>query len=353
MGGLALAQPCQIDPAIPAEMALNDAQRQAIAACAQQNAADLSSDDPEKRKAARKALLAPLQGPNVSAAFRIEYAKALEAVLRTVAANPDDRIAVGAYIIAGDLATEVSTGSLSAALASPRPALRFQAAYGLRRTFEAAVLARPAINADRVNAAIVALRGAAAKEQDGQVLKECVGAILAAASLSERDFPVARSEAAAGVCIALSENIKARVAKLPDQSTLEAYHKAVRGVRDIFTQPDARMTAASANAAAELSGRIIALAVRTANKNELQSASEASHAEVANAVASSETLIQLAGEALAVGTKVPEVKLGDKLRRGTKESIAEFILTADRQLIGADGALTKAPFSFTKTHFLP
>lgn len=353
LGGHAMAQPCQIDAAITTSMTLTDAQRQTIAACAQEHAANLTSDDAEKRKAARNALLSPLEGAGVTVAFRTEMWRALEKSLRDIAANPDDRIAVGALIIAGDLATETSTGMLTRTLTSPRPALRFQAAYGLRRTFEAAAIALPAVQSATATSALDALRDAAVKEQDGQVLKAYVAAILAGGNLPSGSFPTAESDAVTALCIGVSGNIKARAAKLPDQSALEAYHKSVRGVRDIFAQPNARMTAVSANAAAELSGRTIALAVRTLKSNEFQPASEASRGELVNAVAASETLIQLAANTLSPGTKVAAPGLGASLREGTPNSNSTFILDADRQLIGADGALTKAPFGFAKTHFLP
>ncbi|GJQ30289.1 MAG: hypothetical protein HBSAPP03_21730 [Phycisphaerae bacterium] len=348
----ARAQPCQIEPAISSAMTLSADQAAAVTACAQQNAADLSSEDADKRRIARRAILAPLEGANVSAAFRIQYAKSLEPALRELAKHADDRLAVVALIIAGDLATETSTGMLTGQLASPRPALRYEAAFGLRRTFEAASVARPAVLSTTVSAAMTALQNAMGVEQDGQVLKAQAAALLAGAGLPERDFPSARLEASSALCVGLSNHVKARGTKLPDQSSLEAYHKGVRGVRDIFLQPDARMNAASANAAAELSGRLIALAARALKAKDYQAASESSRGEMTSAVGASETLIQLAGNVLSPGTRFPTPGLGTTLRESTVASEAKFILDAT-SIVGADGVLTKPPFQFSKAHFLP
>lgn len=347
----ARGQGCQISPETATAIALSAEQQAEVARCAQENAANLGSPEHDKRKNARLLLLRPLDNPQVSTAFRINYAKALEATLTTVAENPDDVIAVNALIVAGELSTESSVGMLLQHLDSARPGLRYEASYGLRRAFIALQRSQAAVEPQRVGAVTAALRDRLANEKDGHVVNAHVAALLEAARLPSSAFPQARSQAVAALCSGVSASLKAAGGGAADVGMLESYHKSVRGVRDVLAQPNAAISTEAALAAAELGGRAVAYAVRVVNGHGLSSASPAAREQIASTLGASETLIQLSASLLVPGTSIPAPGLASMLRESNAAQ-ATFIIQAER-LVGNEGVLTRPPFSFSKTHFLP
>jgi hypothetical protein len=351
--GRAPAQGIQISPETVASPSLSSGDQAQVSRYAAEHGANLGSDDPEKRRAGRRALLAPLGNAQVSAAFRLHYARELEGVLRAVAGNPDDRVAVNALIVAGDLATETSTGLLVEHLRSERPALRFQAGDGLRRTFEALQSSPPAVQGATLARAVAALRDATGTERDAQVLKSLVGALLEAARVPPGVLPDAQSEAVAALSAGLGQAMRTQGHRVPEVGLCEAYHKGVRGVRDLLAQPGARPGEAAARHAGEMAGRLVALVVRCVRAGVWGGASEAARAELILGVASGETLVQLCATALGSQSSGAAPGLANLLRAmHDKPAEARFVLESER-IVGDQGVLVRPPFSFPRGHFLP
>ncbi|CAG0991191.1 hypothetical protein PHYC_02307 [Phycisphaerales bacterium] len=347
-------QPCQIAPETVTAVGITTDQEAEISRCVRENAADLTSADAAKRRASRLALLRPLENSGASANFRFAYARALISTLESALQSTDDRVAVNALVVAGDVATDSTTSLLIASLKSDRPALRYDAAYGLRRTFEAMVRSAPAVNPDNIGIAINALRDRTAVESDGQVLKACVAALLAATDVPSNHAPTARADATAALCVGLGTHVKGASGKAAEPAVLDAYLKGVDGVRIVLARPGIAITATEAKAACELSGRCAAYGVRILRSKGLAAGESESREVLSNTIAASETLLGQAALSLSAGVlRLPRRDLGDKFSRAVDVNSEVVFINEASAVVGSEGLLSKPPFDFPKGHFLP
>ncbi len=349
--GAAHAQCVIPDEIVTAVQMSADAEAQ-LTRCAQENARDLTSPDPARRRAARQALTRPLDNPGVSAAFRLRYGAALREPLVEAIGNPDERIAINAMVLCGEIATDPALAILMDHLGSPRPALRYDAAYAVRRTFIALQRSVPAIQPDQVNRTLATLRTRAAAEQDGLVLQAHVAAFLEGAALPADRFPQARAAGVRALCEGLGEHAKAAGSRVVDPSVLDAYVRGATGVRDILAQPSANLDAQTARAAGELGGRLIAYAVRVVKDKSLSPGAGPARDQVSEAVAVGQTLVQLAARSLNPNASVAGAPLGPLVKSGDVQSEARFLLDA-QNVVGPTGTLATQPFNFARDHFLP
>lgn len=128
-------------------------------------------------KKARDLLLKPLQdAKTVSLAFRREFSGELLALLQSLAKDKNDLKASNALIIAGELATQSVVDILLNGLKDSRSSVRYAAAYGLARLFDACGKHDPAVTPDKLLAIVTALSEQFRKEADPRV---CDGVALA------------------------------------------------------------------------------------------------------------------------------------------------------------------------------
>lgn len=195
--GVALAQPRCIPQSLTQSTTISEAQKQEIARCIDRVKADLASEDPAAIRRARDEMERPLLDPDVSIAFRIEYTRQLLPILEPLAKHERDIVAANALHLAGELATPLAGELLTrVGLRSERPAVRYAAAYGLKRTFEQIQATSSVYQPDDASKVIQSLGGRIGAETDPHVLEGYTRAFEAAAAVPEAKLRGVRATAA-------------------------------------------------------------------------------------------------------------------------------------------------------------
>ncbi len=299
--------------------------------------------DREKIKTGRDAILAPLAQANVSVAFRNELWKAVSAPANDLIKSGDEVLAANGYRLAGEIATETSVEPLFNGLKSDKVAIRYIAAFGIRRAFEAATANAPAIGRDKAIDLLRALSTAAATEPDSHCLDAILQAI-AAAGTELQQIERLRPDALRILCEVAGNKSRAMGNKVADSTTFEALIRAHTLIRDSFSK---EQNPAWTDSAATLSGDVLAYAYRMIKSGELPSGKPNDAAEVIEArraarrlplalVAAAESTITLARQ--AKGASAATTSFADLLKRA-ETAIDANVLTDMEGLIGKDGKL--------------
>ncbi len=310
------------------------------------------AENPQAIKRDRTALLEPLADSQASPAFRLKYSETLIPILTPLAKAEADVVVINSLVIAGDLATAQAVDLLAAGIKSTKPAIRFQAAYGLRRTFEAlGLMATPTMRPDQAEEAIKLLAKSIESEADPIVTDGLVYALVQATQTTSL-----RNPAIAQLSAALSAKSKSLAGKAASGQLAQALLRGGAGVRDALGAAHAgEIPADTIKAAAELGGSFIAYCVKAiesktlpmADKGRPEAMLRETHAQLAT---TAENVVLLA--LTLQGGKAPEArKIGDRLKGSTTSGDASFGEDA-RAIIGATGLLTKEPFRFAPTTFL-
>lgn len=344
--GLLAAGPAQgqdLPSEIVSKIALAEPDKDAVRQYVRTHADGLVSLKPSERKAAKDALLSPLDTrKNPSVSFRLEYTASLKKPLEAaMMAGP--RSGVCALAIAGELASPDALAMIRAAMGSPDHVLRHQACgLSLRSVFvvlkaAAGANAQPALGEADVRAAIKDLAAKAAGERDDLVLDACVNSLAAAAELDAY-----RTEAFAGleqVVTAQCQGGAPAAGKVP--ALLRA---ADEGVLRQVSRAGARFDAAAAKSAASLAGRLLAATAAAVKAPNLSPAQRELYTKVA---ATCQNILPFAAQGASV--TVPDAAAS--LAKGTRDEDAKFILMA-RDICGPTGLLSKPPFNFPAGEFI-
>jgi hypothetical protein len=331
--------------------AITPDQTQAIADYVRRNSGNLGGDDPLLIRRDRAALLSPLLDSAATVPFRLEYARALLPVVEPLTSHENEIVAINALVIVGEVATAQSVDVVMRALASPRPSVRYQAAYAIRRTFETlAALPAPTIRDDQ---AADALRRSAARliaEEDALVADALTLALLQAGKRNEY-----RSQALAALSGAVSARAKSLSTAAPEEG-VQVLMRAAVGVRDALAGArTGQLSAEAIRQAAEMGGNIIAYCARAvqtrslpmAERGKPEFAAREAHSSMAT---TGENIVLLAVQ--LQGTTPPAAKgIGDRLRTSTQTADAGFVEDA-RSIVGRGGLLSREPFRFADTHFM-
>jgi hypothetical protein len=330
---------------------LTSAQEQAVQSFVKEHTSNLASDNPQFIKRDRSALLEPLADLEASPKFRFTYAEALIPTLESLAGNANEMVVINAMVLAGDLATAQGVTYLTKGLTAAKPAVRYQAAFGLRRTFEAlAAMPSPTINDEQRVAAIESIAGRMKDEADAVVLDGLVYAALEAGKA-----PATRNAAMIQLGRAMAAKVRAVGGKAASDSMAQVLLRAGAGLRDSLVAAQAGQVSDEAvMAAADAAGAMIAYCVKAVESRSLPAAAQGTtpareaHAQLATTCEN----VVLLGATLKKGGSVPEArKIGDKIRAGTAESDQAFVQDA-RALVGREGLLSKPPFGFAPGSFL-
>jgi hypothetical protein len=331
---------------------LTPAQEQAVQSFIKQHVKNLASDNPQFIKRDRNALLEPLADLEASPKFRFTYAEALLPTLETLAANANDMVVINAMVLAGDLATAQGVNFLTKGLAAAKPAVRYQAAFGLRRTFEAlAAMPSPTVNDEQRTTALESIAGRIKDETDAVVLDGLVYAALEATKA-----PAMRNSALTQLGRAMAAKVRTVGTKAAPDSMAQVLLRAGAGLRDSLAAAQVGQISDDAvMASADAAGAMIAYCAKALESKSLPAASEGAttparevHAQLATTCEN----VLLLGATLKNGASVPGArKIGDKIRAGTAESDQAFLQDA-RALVGRDGLLSKPPFGFAPDSFL-
>lgn len=348
----ALAQSDEIGADVRRTPQLTQDQAQIVTKFVKDHSTNLGSDNPQLVKRDRIALLAPLSDPQASPAFRLRFSEALAPLLGDLATSVSEIVVINSLVIAGDLATAQGVEVLIEGLASQKPSVRYQAAFGFRRTFESlASMTTPTMRPDQAESGIRAVTEQIEKETDSLVID---GLVFAAAEASRA--PGLRSAALTHLGNALSIKIKSHGGKLAPEALAQSYLRAGAAVRDALTASDSgQISPESMKAATEMAGQIIAYCVQAVEAKALPSgdkgSAEAAIREMHAQLATTAENVLLLAVTHQGGAAPAARKIGDKLKAGTTAADASFSEDA-RSLVGKDGLLSKDPFKFAPDAFL-
>lgn len=349
---VALAQGDEIGADVRRTPQLTQNQAELVATFVKAHSANLGSDNPQLIKRDRMALLAVLADPQASPAFRLRFSEALAPTLNSLSTNASEIVVINSLVIAGDLATAQGVELLTRGLASSKPSVRYQAAFGFRRTFEAlASMTTPTMRPDQAESGIRAVTEQIGKESDALVVD---GLVFAATEASRASG--LRGAALMHLGNALSAKIKSHAGKLAPEALAQSYLRAGAAVRDALTASEAgKIAPESMKAATAMAGHVIAYCVAaveakalpTGDKGSAEAMVRETHAQLAT---TAENVLLLA--VTHQGGAAPAArKIGDKLKAGSTASDASFSEDA-RSLVGPAGLLTKDPFKFAADTFL-
>jgi hypothetical protein len=362
------AQSARIAPATITSDVITPEQDQEIDRFVGEHAPKLRSDDPRDVRDARRALLEPLGGSSVKVAFRLKYAERLMPELARLIDDPavkDNPVAqaraIAALVIAGDLATRESVTALMGALSASRDDIRHQAAYGIRRVFEALSAAQPATDINTCMQAVRALRDRMTQEKNDLVLDAIANALLAGGTVEAANYDTLRPEAIKALSQGVQTIVRRTEARADDRAVLNLLLRA-SAVRDVIARSRSRMPADALIEAGAIGGDLVGFCVRAARAEripmgEIDPTKIPPGADVplrelfAQTSQAGETLILFVGQQSGTpGFDATPLNLGARLRTGTKQGDATFITDAGR-LIGPQGTLTSPPYSLSPDRF--
>lgn len=343
--GLSLAQPRCISPATVQSASITDAQRQEIQRCVEQQKAGLSSEDPKAIQRARDQLEQALLEPGVSISFRIEYTRQLLPVLNDLAKNQRDIVAANALHLAGELATPAASdllrgAALGTGLRDPRAAVRYAAAYGLKRTFEQVEASSSVFQVTDAENAIKDLGAAIAAEKEPHVLEGFARAMDAAAAISDSKLRGVRVAAVRVLATEMGKRAQAA-------TTLEIGPALIRSgqvLRDTMTDPqEPRLPDAVLKEVGAYGGDLLAIVSRVLKGPD---AAGTDRGELAAVVATGENAVFFAASNLG-RSQEQDPSLVQSVRSGND---AAYFQAADK-IIGAKGVLTQPPFGLPAKRF--
>ncbi|MCW5766330.1 MAG: hypothetical protein KIT68_10190 [Phycisphaeraceae bacterium] len=345
---VALAQ--GLDCATAAASNIDSGARAAIAAHIDQHRPGLSGDD-LAIKAARSAILRPLQCNEVSLQFRVEYAKALLPVIDPLTQDTRDQVAANALRIAGELATTNALPLIARGLKDQRSAVRYAACYGAGRVFDALrmpdTVSAAAVGAADVDALLADLAALFASEKDPAVLDGCALAFAGATTVAAGKIKSydARSQAVVTFCNAAGARAKSLKGSSADAPQLPVMLRAATSVRNALITAGGSgqtLTNPALVAAGGLSGDMLALVARAlkgSDKDKLDRATLEGLVRAAEAAGSlSRQLLRVSG---------PPANLGEAVKSGRDDQFLRDVLA----IIGDGGVLTKSPFDFPRDRF--
>ncbi|MGH7132652.1 MAG: HEAT repeat domain-containing protein [Phycisphaerales bacterium] len=344
---LALFGPAAFAQTLPPEISghetVTDADKSQIADYVKANTSGLTGK-PKDIKDSRKALLLPLEAPNVSLAFRTQYASELLPTLTTLAADPRDEVAFNALRIAGELATNNSVDLLINALKDKRPSVQYAALLGLARTFEIMDPTQRKLGGgvlvDRLDKAITAI-GANAKAQAGpQILDGAIIALSKAAVINDKT----RGDVQAHAVSELASIVQTQTGKLTGADSparANALLRAALVVRTQATNNAANLGPQALKDAGGLAGDLLAAAARAAK------AGNPDNLPLEQMVRAAEGLLFVANSNIPGAAPLPELGLADLVKAGKLDQYQ----TKVQDVIGKDGILCKPPYSYPPDRF--
>jgi hypothetical protein len=320
---------------------LSDAQKTELSDFVSKQKAMLS--DREKVKSARDSILAPLAQNNVSVAFRNELWKSVSDAAGLLIKSGDEVLAVNGYRMAGEIATESSVETLFAGLKSDKVAIRYVAAFAIRRAFEATSANAPAVGRDKAGDLLRALSTAAATEKDSHCFDAMIQAIAAAGS-ERQQIERLRPEALRMLCTVAGNKSRDAGNKVPDATMLEALIRAQTILRDSFSKEQSPVWI---DEAVTLAGDSLAYVYRMIQSGELPGGKSTDAPEAIEArraarrvplilVSAAENTITLARQ--AKGGTTNATNFADLLKRA-ELAVDATVLTDIEGLIGKDGKL--------------
>lgn len=347
------AQSVTLPAGITSTIQLSEADAGAIKTFVDASTPDLSGSDPTKVHNAMDALRSPFSAANIrsmSISFRHRYSDALMPTLQgmitpALLADGSSDLPVRALSVAGELGTDDAADLLVAQIDAQRADVRYQAAYGLRRTFYMVNnnTITPIMTDTKVASLIKAIGARAATETDPLVLD---GLIRALDEAGKSD--AARPQVVRVLGGAISTNFKS---KHPSAQPAEAAAlvRAALAMRGMLSDP-AAIPASDVRVGAEMAGQLAAYAARAVNDKVVSAGgNQELRRALADLATASQNAVLVAYSKLNIGQQAPKAApLGDTLRTGTVANDAQFVVDVGSFV---NDVLAKAPYNFPASSF--
>lgn len=336
----------QVNCAMAAKQAFGADDQQQIGALVASAAQELGSDDASVSQRGRDRLLTPLLCPGVSVAFRLEYGKAVEPAMAPMVTAQNDRVAVNALRVLGELRTSGSIRMLGQALQSDRAVIRFGAASGFRTLLSSSDAGFPEREIER---ALDAVRGALQREQDAQVADALVVALASTGA-----SPDARTRAMGMMAETVAGRLKSlRAGAMGDAApvwTALAY-RAVFVSRQALIEDLGRggVNNDFARSGAVLAGQVLAMARELVSDPGARAQSSLMQ-DLGGAVGVAEGLAVFSHNALTQ-QRINETNLRGSFESAVASGNPAPFVEAVGAWIGPAGRLTKAPYNAKPADF--
>ncbi len=301
----------------------------------------LTSGDMKKVQQARDALLTPLETGAVSVAFRLRMSEALAPTLADLAAKPNEHTAFNALRLAGVLATDAAVGTIRKGLTDQRPAVRYGAALAARLTIEAVADKRSPLPQGQIDALIGSVEDALRNETDPGVF----GGLIAAMEAIDPNGP-GRLRAMTSLAGITADRIAAAGAA-PSPEWARAFVRALSAAQSMLI---VQLQAGTPDAAfgknlAILSGQALAFAARRMGDAE-RPMTETERQPLRDLVASAEVSLLFVDKSLQNRTHQDQAVIAAFDSGRINAYLAQI-----NQWVGAQGFLTKAPYSAAAASF--
>jgi len=336
----------QVNCTMATKQAFDAGDQSAIQSLVGSAAGELASEDPAVSQRGRDRLLAPLQCPGVSVAFRLEYGKAVEPAMAPLVNADSDRVAVNALRVLGELRTSGSIRLLGQALQSNRSVVRFGAASGFRTLLASPDAGFPEREIDR---ALGSLRDALTAERD-PLVADAVVVALASTGASPDARTRAMRMASEAVALRLKDMRTQHVNAATEAWARIAYRAVFTAQQTLIDDLGRGKTDQDfAKASSLLGGQTLAFARRIATQAG-SGIDPVLRQDLAGAVGSAEALLIFSHNALAQN-RVPPADLKGLFEVGTGDGNLQPFDNAVAAWIGPSGRLTKAPYGANAADF--
>ncbi len=307
----------------------------------------------DRLQVARGEILQGLNHPEATAPYRLELGRQFIPRLEALAASTDDRRAVNALRLAGEIATDRAVALLQKYLAAETPSIRYAAVFGLRRMFEAVALQAPAIDPGAVLPAVSALDARLKAETDPYVLDAVVRALGAALSVHREGFERLRPTALASLCAGAGQRIVALHGDPAEPDTANVLLRAGAIVRDTLAdeENDRTLPEDAIKASAALGGEMVAHVVRLAEGARFNAQDTGVRNLASQTAAVGEAIIFFALRVASPDLEPATTNIGELLAEGAIAGDARAAVVG-RDLVGPGGVLARPPFSFPADRFL-
>lgn len=201
---------------LPSKPSIAPADERTIEAYIASQAPGLTGDDAAV-KSARDMLIRPFAAVGISPDFRRAYAKALGPVLARALESPKDIHRANALRVAGETAANTLVETLITGTRDKSSSVRYAAAFGAARLFEAAGRSDPAVTPQRMGDLVAALNALIKSEADPLVLDGAALGIKAALDLDPDTIRDAAWAFRNATLVAFTTALANRVAALPTE----------------------------------------------------------------------------------------------------------------------------------------
>ncbi|MFM9994490.1 MAG: hypothetical protein ACKVU4_01670 [Phycisphaerales bacterium] len=324
----------------------------------------LEADDQGDMKKGREALIRPLTNRNASVSFRLKYSGLLAPTLGRLAQDANEPRAINALILCGWIATTQSALVLDQMLADPRTAVRYSAAAACGRTFAAVGGGSPAIAAVDAIGLVDRLGRQLADETDAFVLDRCVVSLIAAGQVARDGFGSLREQGLSVLATRAGERLRALPVGPDADKFLPSFVRAGGALRDAaanmqFNLHDDNVTRPivkfGARAWAHVAQRLEAgqfEQIQPGDEPQVADAKRDARKVIVQLVQVGRGTMFFAATRLDAGSAFEPPEPVEWVAQADAKGDNQFVRRA-RELIGPGGQLTKPPFGYPASEFLP